>query len=77
MVKKSLIIGSLVLLTGCVERGSLVNVKTTQGRGTSQVQIQGQDKSIPTLVVRSTREDEVQKNISATLILAIGLVLIL
>ena len=77
MVKKSLIVASIVLMTGCVERGASIDVKATPSRGITHAQTSKNNDGIPTLVVHRSREDVVQKNISATMILIIGLVLIL
>ena len=78
MVKKTLIIGSMILLSGCAERGSAIDLYNTQANGSRQHTLaRGNNGKIPTLVVHHTREDKVQKNISASLIIIIGLVLVL
>jgi len=77
MIKKSILLLSFVLFfAGCAERGSTpkvpLNLQNTPTKTTNT-----KDSSIPTLVLNSSRKDTMQKNISGSLILIIGLILLL
>ncbi len=76
MIKKTffILICSLVFV-GCAERGALVPLKLTEKH--IKKHNSSKNQNIPTLVLKSSREDEMQKNISGSLILIIGLLLIL
>jgi hypothetical protein len=63
------------VFTACAERGSSVTLKSTEK--TEIKHIEKKDAAIPTLVLRKSSEDTVQKNISGSLILIIGLILFL
>lgn len=77
MIKKSIILLSLILFfVGCAERGSNVPVKLIKRTVMKHI-AKDKTESFPTLVLKSSREDSVQENISAGLILTIALVLLL
>ena len=70
MFKKSIFIFLVLLFSGCAERGSLINVTIPHKVNAEKTQ------NIPKLVLRNSREDVVQKSISGSLIIIIGLILI-
>ena len=76
IMKKSIfILLSTLLFTACAERGSsIITLKSTKK---IEVQHEKKDDTIPTLVLHKSSEDTVQKNISGSLILIIGLILFL
>lgn len=74
MMKKSILLIAFILFTGCAERGAPVPLKLTEKHIEKHI---SKDQNIPTLVLKSSREDKLQKNISASLIFAIGLILLL
>lgn len=77
MIKKSILLFSLILLfSGCAERGASPDIPLTHKNGTFQ-EMKTKKPYIPTLVLQNTREDELQKNVSASLILIISLILLL
>lgn len=79
MIKKSILVLILTLLTlsatGCAERGANVSVPVKQQA--QQKNIETKDKAIPTLKLRNSRENKVQKAVSGSFILIIGLILFL
>jgi len=76
MIKKSIFILLVSLLfAGCAERGSIVEVSPTH-KVESKID-EKKDPTIPTLVLHNSREDKLKKNISGSLILIIGLILLL
>jgi uncharacterized lipoprotein YajG len=73
MIKKVFyILISALILGGCAERGSIVSVTPKHNKATQKT-----EAAFPKLTLSSSREDKVQKNISGSLILVIGLLLIL
>ena len=75
MIKKSIIVFFVALLfTGCVERGSNVPLKVEENHIKKHL-----DKKdhIPVLVLKNSREDNLKKSVSGSLILIIGLILLL
>jgi len=82
MKKSILTLLSILLLTisnGCAERGAIVNIPThpTTYKVLDNKVLNKKKSSIPTLILRAPKEDEVKNNISGGLILIIGLLLIL
>jgi len=76
MIKKSILVLLFTLLfTGCAERGYIVNITPTKAKVDKTTEIKSDD--FPTLKLNSSREDKMQKTISGSLILIIGLILIL
>ncbi|HHD78219.1 MAG TPA: hypothetical protein ENK98_01030 [Epsilonproteobacteria bacterium] len=72
MFKKSVfILLTILLFSGCAERGALVSVASPHKAESKKTQ------DIPKLVLHNSREDAIKKGISGSLILIIGLVLIL
>ena len=77
MIKKSILLLSFILFfAGCAERGSTPKAPLNL-HNTPTKTIDTKNSSIPTLVLTSSREDTIQKNISGSLILIIGLLLLL
>ena len=75
MIKKSIFVLLIALLfTACAERGAMIPAKLTENHIKKYL---SKDEHIPTLIVRNSREDSLGKNISGTVILIIGLVLLL
>ena len=76
MIKKSIYILLITLLfAGCAERGAIV--KVTPIHKVKPKASEKKDSSIPTLVLHNSREDKLKKNISGSIILIIGLILLL
>ena len=77
MIKKSIILlASVFFFAGCAERGSTPKIPLNL-HNTPTKTVDTKDSSVPTLVLSSSREDTMQKNISGSLILIIGLLLLL
>ena len=73
MFKKSVFIFLFALLfSGCAERGALLHVPSSH-KAISKTKT---TQNIPKLVLHNSREDTLQKGISGTLIVIIGLILV-
>jgi hypothetical protein len=72
MFKKSVFVLLFITLfiSGCAERGSLVNVPSPGIVAANKTQ------HIPKLVLHNSREDRLKKGVSGSLIFIIGLILI-
>lgn len=76
MFKKSVFIFLFALLfSGCAELGALLHVPSSH-KTISKTSKTKTTQNIPKLVLHNSREDTLQKSISGTLIVIIGLILV-